>query len=946
MSIVEKSKRKQGSDGRKSSVLGSLNAFLEEAKEAEPAKTRNSGDRSVMSSASKIQRRTRRSHSSGSASVFGGQVADRDEVRERRRSRSSSASVMHDGSSVSENRKELRKERKSSVRSRTPSARSRHSALSRSVTGDSSSSMKSSSQPMDHPPLLGEPSGRLQRKVSLTTGNGAEVPPGFPVAAVDKNSSVMHGDLENVGHSSGPTVLESTAKIRERQQRRADLSQGGGSSKSLGAGEARQQLRRKKSLRAMTPELPPPRSIDVSQDEEGGEKVDSMHSSTLTLKHTPAQKREKERQNGGPASLSSALEMVEARSPGRNLRKKSSNGSVASAPAMSDRNKKDSASRRKSKKTSPKKQSKEELSELQGEHTDDLAIFLGMPKPDDDDDDEQGVNKGDQSNFNALNASIASLDPSILTHRNESIKPINSIMELYHDEAGEGIEGELDLNDDSTQGTQDYASNSFQQRHGSTSQLNQSVVEFDADQLQQTANMFGGGSLSGPGYLSPQHSSLSGNSDSIKSCKSPSVLKRKAGQRKVESPNSNKRVSWIELPLASPGTLLVKSTDNDGTNERETEASADLLSSLDDLRDERKFSDTLRSADGKPNVENNEKMRKSPSLGAALEQDNGKTKRQSADERTVGTAATSSSSTSQATAKTNNKSKGVVLASNTAASNSQGTGVVEEGRPPLARTSSSSSRSSVRRTSDSPSVGSPSPLSRQSSTENDVSDKKLSRRSSKVATKGKTGSNKETKQDSPSGSNKEPHRRSSSEGRLSVPLTPDKRRTSLRRTSSDSKSTPSKAGSKIKYMSKSGNADDQVSGEPTNEICKAGERGAVSSLLSPRDSTPRKKKSYLSRRNEAKEHKSSVKSSLDNFLEKMGDTPDTPTAVDSRSVSSDGRLKNRKKTLRARKDDSDDRSVSSAPSMNARRRSRRLSGKTKGKEVGSWWNLDSKVDED
>jgi hypothetical protein len=621
---------------------------------------------------------------------------------------------------------------------------------------------------------------------------------------------------------------------------------------------------------------------------------------------------------------------------------------VSSSPALSDKHKKGSNSLKKSKKSSTKKKSHGGLAELQDEEKDVLATFLGMPKAEDDD-------EGAGQTFDALNDSVASLDPSILIKRSESVKPIISIMELYHDEADGGTEGELDLNDDSTQGTQESLSESFRQRHGSTSQLNQAVVLFTTAQLQQSANVLGGDRPIpvGPGHLSPQHSSLSGNSDSLSSRtpRSPSVLKRKSGQLKVESSNTNRRVSWVELPLTCPGTLLVKSTDTDGTNEREMAASADYLSSVDDFSDEKKISDAMRLTKGKANGEKSEKLKKNPSLGAALEQGRGKKKRQSADERTIGTTATSSTNASEVTMKTDNKSKEALLVSKIR-SKSQGINAVDERQPPLTRTMSSSSRSSsrssVRHTSDAPSDGSSSTLSRKNSTDEDKSDKKLNRRPSKAASK--AGSSRETKQDSPKESSKERLRRSASEGRLGVPLTPEKRSRKLKRTSSDSKASPSsKAGSKIKYMPKSGSADGQVSGEPTNELSQATD-GAGS--LSSTPNSLRKKKSYLNRRNQNREHKqqserakSFIKSSLDNFLEKMGDAEASP-AADARSASSEGRLKNQKKALRARRSYSDDRSVSSAPSMNVRRRSRRVSGKTKGKgEVSSWWNLESKEED-
>ena len=928
MSDVERSKRKQTSEGRKSSVLGSLDAFLVEKRPSSPSLRRDSGDRSVMSSSSKIQRRKRRSYSSGSASVFGGQVADRDEVLHLRRSLSSSASVIRDDSVVPDKKKELHKERKSSVRSRTPSLRTRHSVLNRS---DSAASGMSFKPPLDYPPDVGESSGRPYRKVSLTTANGAEVPPGFPIAAVDKNPTTTSGDIEKIGNSSGLATIESTAKIRERQQRRSELTRGDGSSKSLNTMDKRTHLRRKKSLRAMTPEVPPPGSIKASHEQE--EKA--RDSSTLPLKAE------------GQGSLSSRLERVGSRSPGRNSLRNSSSQSVSSTPVLADKNRIGSISRKMDKKPLTKRRTQEDVVALHDKEEDGLAEFLGMPKPDDDDEDEEKPGYGED--LNDLHSSVASLDPSILTQQNDPAKQITSILELYHDEPGGGIEGEIDLKDDSTVGTQEDHSERFKQRHGSLSHLNQSVVSFDPSQLQQSAEMFDGGKQTGPGYLSPQHSSLSGTSDSSKS---PSVLKRKCGQPGVESPNSNKRVSWVELPLASPGTLLFKSTDTDGTNGRETEASVDFLSTVDDFSDEATFAEAMRLTTEQSNRDQTGKAKKNPSLGATLEQDKLRKKKQPADERTIGTTTTSNTNTSESTMKAGNKSKEVLRDSKTNVRRQHDV-LADKGRSPLVRTSSSgslsrSSRLSLRRTGDCPSDGSSGSLSRNGIITNDdthdKSDKKFKRRPSKSTSKGNTNTGTDNKNDSPKESSlRERPRRSASDGRLSVPFTPNKTRTSVKRTNSDSKSSPAKAGSKVKYVSKSGSPESQFSGEPTNEKNDE-EGGAVSPMLSL-TATPSRKKSYLSRRNQTREHqqnKSSIKSSLDNFLEKAGNAH-TRTDVGARSVHSEGGLKKRKSSARAKRVDNDDRSVSSAPSLTARRRSRRMSEKIAGgtKKVSSWWKLNS-----
>ena len=943
-------KDKQKSDGRKSSVLGSLNAFLEEEKATAPAPAKDSGDRSVMTSASKIQRRKRSSMPLGSASVYGGQVTNRDDVRQRRRSRSFSA---QDGeaASVSEERSEMRKERKSSVRSRTPSARTRHSVLNqersekRSVTDSSATS----SLPSDRAPVLGESSGRLQRKLSLTSSNGAEVPPGFPVAAVDQRSTAP-SDLESAGHSSGPTVLESTTKIRERQLRRAELSKLGDSSRSLTMNDLR-TLRRKKSLQAMSPNEPPPRSISVSHEETGGNDSERpMHSSLSALSHKIRTEDDVEEKSRDPNSLSSRLETVGSKSLSTRSRKKSSSQSVASAPALSDKHKTKSPNvRKRTKSSSMTKESAETLAVPTDDEKDELAYFLGMPKPDEDEDEVVGL---EHSGFlNDMNGSAASLDPSILTTRKEPVKQINSLAELYHDDDEdhgiEGVEGEIGLKDDSTQVTQESSIDAYKQQHGTPTRLNQSVVMFDSAQLQQAASIFGSRAI-GPGSLSPHSSSLSGTSDNNRS---PGCLKRKVGQVKADSPNLSRRVSWVELPLTNPGTLLVKSTDTDGTNERETAASADLVTSVDDLHDEKKLADAMKTAEGLQNSNKSAKSKKNSSLDAALENDKVTKKRYSADERTVGTTATA---TSEATMKTHNKTEGTVSLSRTKKSKeanvTTGYGPAEDNRPAMLRATSSgslsrSSRSSSRKGKDSPSDGSSSTLSRRSSKEEDSSSKRVQR---KLSSRSKD-SNATEKSDSPKESNTGSHRRTGSLADVEL-VSPRQKNRSMKRSISDPKNSgmstgsPAKVGSKLASV---GSGDSQSSGEPTNEKSLGKEKDASSK----ESSQLRKKSTYLNKRsiNKCKSQgaKSSVKSSLDKLLEKLGgdDVAAHVEADDHRSISSEGGMKNRKKMLRSRRPDSDDRSVSSAPGT-GRRKTRRHSEKLKPpKKSAAWWNLERKADD-
>lgn len=866
---IKMKKDKDESDGRKSSVLGSLSAFLEEGKPATPRKSKD--EQSVVSSASKIHRRKSRSMPSSSASVFGGQIiGSRDDIRERRRSRSSSQGQLND-TETSEKRKEMSRGRKS----RTPSTRTRRAA--KEDMAEEKGGTSSVSRPSDEQLVVQSSPSQRQRKVALSTG--ADVPPGFPSMAVDKK------EIEITGHASGPTVLESTTRIKERQQQRGGLvEKGDGSSKSLGALEKKSSIRRKQSLR----------SGQDLRGTEGG----SFNKLTQDLDTTQTEG------SGRGNTLSSRLDRLGGRSPGKN-RRKGSGSSVMSAPALSDKHKKRSNTRKREQDIPSRTDPKAPLPpspNIKEVEEDLLEKILGMPKFEKDEPDEQdgGGIEGSYVMEDDLQGSMASLDPSILTKNSEPIKKVNSIHELYYDAGGkdEGIEGELDLNDGSTQTTQESSSDSCRGSQGAP------IVLFDSQQIQQRNRQIG------PGTLSPHSSSLSGTSDSLRS---PGILKRRAGIVPSESP-SIQRVSWVELPLSSPGTLLVKSADTDGANERETLACADTVSSLENL-DETNLSDALKRNKKMEKEEKKSVSKKSPSLGATLENDRASKKRQTTDERTVGTSATN---TSESTAKAGNKSS--VKTDNSTAKKLESQKKKLEGKktdsdsevPTEATSSNSLESTSMRSTRSSFS-------SRRGKDES--MDGSTSSRSRNVGKKDDDGSAR---------SERKVLKRSASKGNIKKPRSGDvgeegseNQKAVRRRGSLSAKGKSPRAGSKIKYVKADSDDLDQSSGEPTTEV--------NTTSISNTDTTPlNKKKSYLNRRQLMKDHKeksqrakSSVKNSLDSFLARIGDQEEP--VEDNRSINSDGRLKKQRARKKA---DSDDRSISSAPMLNTRRK-RRSSTKVK-----------------
>jgi hypothetical protein len=225
-----------------------------------------------------------------------------------------------------------------------------------------------------------------------------------------------------------------------------------------------------------------------------------------------------------------------------------------------------------------------------------------------------------------------------------------------------------------------------------------------------------------------------------------------------------------------------------------------------------------------------------------------------------------------------------------------------------------------------------------------MSESKVKKRVSKTSSsKTKSSSKSDGKGKDEGESTKGRQRRSNSMDR-SVLDSPSKQREPLRRTKSDSKNAHLKAGSRIKYLSKKEREESQVTGEPTTE------RDVISVTRSLDTPLTKKKKSYLNRRNLMKENKeksqdakSSVMNSLDNFLAKIDKDESCLVVDDQRSVYSDNGLKSRTSALRARRRESDDRSVSSAPMLQSLRRARRASEnlkvKANAKKVSTWWNL-------
>lgn len=1056
-------KDRESSDGRKSNVRGSLTAFLEEGREANPLAD---GDRSVLSSQSKYRRR--RALSSGSASVFGGHINSREEVREKRRSRSSSG-LLTAGSdkSIADRRKELREQRKSSAKSinrHRSDSRTRKSLLRKpddetDTRPTTSTPLVPASQPADAPPDTSD-AGKLSRKSSLTCSNGAEIPSGFPVAAVDK-SALEAG--EHISRTGEMPLLESTANIRKRQYLRSQENLENSQS-TIGSETSNIRLRRRQASLALgsaetrKSRSRSPRKSRSRSPRKGAQKspsqernlalrdtTDAQHSLPVTPKpqQQTVTRADQESENTASETIHSHQEQEIQATPTSAKKKKAKRRSTwwnlgldkeekeqkkeleederekalsvlgdaynlsasqlsalkqemenksqegAAAESMPDlqaetpkkkkgsgimsKIKKFSTSSSKKAKDKAKKKSKESptnefptkssenlsMEESKGDseslptpesidavpsndnvEDDQLANMLGLDSTDDLDDAPSIVNQA-KATFDMMNSSVASLDPSLLSQAKSS-KRISSMAEMFLEPTQEGAEGEESLKEEESPvgGTDSF-------RLATPKMTGESIVTFDSAQIQRAASILASPIAPSPhsrGSLSP-HSSMysTGSEKSL-----PSALKRKSGKLQLESPKKNARVSWVELTLENPGKLLIKTTDTDGKNERETKASVDTVASVDDLADDKKVNEALKSLekDGHPDRSLDERpvlRRKKPiSLDAAFKKDEKEKSKTRSDERTVGTTTTSNTNTSEATAKMSNTSKLNMLEP-------------EKPSPPLSETRNDESITTADLT-ETVKSGSSSSLSRSSS-------KRLKDgaqgASSSALTKddGKDNSSvKETRQPG----------RSSSARLKSAGTTVRSRRS--RSESIDRSSSSRQAGNRIKYVPNDTSTDtggdrsvgsqrsgrshrsarsalsarshrgnrsvagqpSQFSGEPTHEDGKPTLEKKLSLEKDSSDASRRRKTSYLNRRNLMREEKaksqnarSSVLSSLDTFLEKMGDEDDASiNKEDGRSVHSDGPQKDRVRRHRSRRSSSDDRSVSSAPGLNGRQRLR------------------------
>lgn len=880
--LCQRASEKRESKGRKSSVLGSLTAFLDE-EGSNPMGTRRSRDaQSVISSVSNSRRR-QRSHTPSSASVVG---LSREELRLQRRSRSNSAGPldrMMEEKRRSNNSRDDRsatasaKVRSSSTRRRDPSKTpSRESSnrregrrsvdpirsssdgkrkdASRSRTRSSSIStgeqhhhqlvMRTPTKSRSADSLLSGVSGGAER-VTRSPGNGAEVPPGFPVAAV--NTNIQKGsDLQQ-----SSTILDSTTRLRERQtghsynttnssgditsRRRRSII--GSVAPSLGE-EKQKELtadspdteNKRSTLRAsksesikrgpgrmsrrhsmemgVVPMQQRKKSISdseintdrVSKSDKDiiqsanragqGRKIErqrpnrrNQSPATLTKK-SPAHTRDKslDRDERGALDLSKNLSKVNEKKSSNKTSRKGSSQIIANAPANSDRKSTPTERRR------LKRNSSKEADTISSATTSVQSTLV----------DHRSEVKADSSHFDNFHSSVDSLEVDLLVHSPSLNNRVSNVDQLFDDDGKENT--------------------------GNNEQETLSTSSDSSDDM--------------------NHSIIS-----------------------EEDPT---RVSWVELPLCNPEQLLVKTTDHDGTNEvSELSSHTRSLKLLDD---------PMAMLSQKIAEEEKEKAnikKSNPSLQATIDKD--KDKQQftgSQDEKTI---VTTTTSTSDATMKTTNKDPAVKKIPAKAKAKQEDFGasldsmsfdlldVPERGEQ---GSSGSISRSSKRRKESSKtskdslrskgSLGSKDSLSESSSSMG----KSESKRSSRT-----TGSEAEKSKD------KSKRKEGSSRSRL--------------------QKKPSERKEKDKAATKANDVETTVDAEGLSSPMKK------SSLESP--GTLSRKKSYLNKRkivkadkDGSKEAKKAVNTSLDTFLQRIEQAAPV-VKDDNRSVYSSMQDRDRKR---------------------------------------------------
>ncbi|KAG7366842.1 hypothetical protein IV203_029512 [Nitzschia inconspicua] len=677
--LSRKPSEKIGSKGRKSSVLGSLNAFLDE-ESSKPRGTGRSRDaQSVISSAS--SRRRRRSFTPSSASVVGGLSVTREELRLLRRSRSSSAGpldrMMQEQKQARSSREEKSTKETSRVRgsssrrkdsTKEPQQESnsrrdgrRSSDPSKTVSGRRKETSRSRTRSISvsrrdehhHPSITRTPTktrsagsvtlpsaehsksptivSRDTNNSTVSPGNGAEVPPGFPVAAVD---SRVNSKTERVLESNDScTVLDSTARLRQRKT---------SETRNLDSPEEENTRRRRRSFLGNTKA-----SLGMENQEEG--KIHSPSGIERRGKLKGSKSETDKRGNLRPSrrhSTEMGVTSVERKksisdseittnsvsNSGENVTKTKNVPGQARRPERQRSNRRTQSPGHLGVKSPARKRN----ASMDAEEIGGIDLSRNLSKASEVKNFSQSTTRKGSSQSVASSPAIISDRNSGSTERRRIKRSSSKTSEVPFNKAVCTMTSETEKN------LHDKAVLSrFERFNTSTDSLavdllaNSPTVNSIVTNVNQ---LFGDDGVQE--VREKEQDTLSSSSSSSSDIMNISI---------VSSDVDPTRLSWVELPLFNPGQLLVKTADHDGTNEI-SELSSHVRG-MNFLNDPAKILSQLMA-------DNEEKEKKSnPSLQAAIDKDKAEIKATTAqDEKTI---VTTTTSTSDATMKTTNRDRNV-----------------------------------------------------------------------------------------------------------------------------------------------------------------------------------------------------------------------------------------------------------------------------------------------
>lgn len=505
----------------------------------------------------------------------------------------------------------------------------------------------------------------------MTTSNGAEIPPGFPIAAVDRSLASIPG-LQSLGkdgptnsgevgpstndwHQSAP-VLQSTTQLRGRRanmavanasnitsmRRQTSVGRsisggitGGFESNSIRqtvaqeiqAMERHKPVGRKASLDPVTPAPSSPRRRGTRRSNSTGPVVSPLRrrgqaeiDADANLHHVP-----------------DGDHVVTTKEPKKSWWNLSPlNRRSRSADSVSPRTKKPS---------------------LRGSGKYPSGQKLNIPEIE------------LASNLNKVNDKKSSINPFPGDGTKKSIASVPALASKDSTSSREKMRGKKKgtplKSKSSKKKTKDGPVGEEQDKPKSKENFNCSMASLDPDLLMQSptpletvafvAEIFEEDRESTAESPKSTESDASVSPCSSFSPRTPGVLKRRAGQSPSAADHDDRRVSWVELPLHNPNQLLLKTAEENGTNETCVTQEFDQLSSHTNNNDEA----PLKSSSENEGTETAERReRPNPSLESAFRRNSPRGQSHAHDERTVGTNVTSKSgttNTSESTVKTTNR---------------------------------------------------------------------------------------------------------------------------------------------------------------------------------------------------------------------------------------------------------------------------------------------------